>query len=297
MSNITSSIYLNETIHGIKINTSIKCNSTNYQMTSNRKVDYIVIHYTGNSKDVAVNNAKYFQDTYRKASAHFFVDDTSIYQSVDLKDSAWHCGSSNYRHAKCRNLNSIGIEMCCTAGNYIVSSKTQENTAYLCARLCKIIGISASEVDTYVLTHNAVTGKTCPKQYVSNPNEFTVFKKMVKDILKNGSVSSTTSNNNTPSSATTSFVHNGIDYSLVFDPTFYSNRYVDLKKAFGTDSKKLFSHFVQYGMKEGRVASSDFNIQAYKSRYLDLQNAFGSNLPKYYEHYICYGKQEKRTAT
>ena len=122
MGNITSSTYLNETIHGIKINTSIKCNSTNYQMTSKRKVDYIVVHYTGNSEDIAVNNAKFFQDANRKASAHFFVDDTSIYQSIDLKDSAWHCGSSNYRHARCRNLNSIGIEMCCTAGNYMVST-------------------------------------------------------------------------------------------------------------------------------------------------------------------------------
>lgn len=98
------------------------------------------------------------------------------------------------------------------------------------------------------------------------------------------------------SSTTTSFVHNGLDYSLVFDPTYYSNRYGDLKKAFGTDSKKLFSHFVQYGMAEGRVASVRFNVQAYKRRYLDLQNAFGNDLPKYYRHYIEYGKRENRTA-
>ena len=297
LGNITSSTYLNETIHGMKVNTSIKCSSTNYQTTSNRKIEYIVIHYTGNAKkDTAVNNAKYFQGTNRKASAHFFVDDTSIYQSVDLKDSAWHCGASNYRHAKCRNLNSIGIEMCCTAGNYMVSSKTQENTAYLCARLCRLIGVSASEVDTYVLTHNSVTGKACPRQYVNNPSEFTAFKKMVKEILKNGGVSYAPINNNMTSSATSSFIHNGIDYSLVFNPTFYSNRYGDLKKAFGTDSKKLFSHFVEYGMKEGRVAHEKFNVQAYKRRYLDLQNAFGNNLPKYYEHYIRYGKRENRTA-
>ena len=98
------------------------------------------------------------------------------------------------------------------------------------------------------------------------------------------------------SSTTSSFIHNGLDYSLVFNPTYYSNRYGDIKKAFGTDSKKLFSHFIEYGMKEGRVASDKFNVQAYKRRYLDLQNAFGGNLPKYYEHYIRYGKLENRTA-
>ena len=297
--NITSSTYLNETINGIKINTSLKCSSTNYQTVSSRKVQYIVIHYTGNSKDLAVNNAKYFQGTNRKASAHFFVDNTSIYQSVDLKDSAWHCGASNYRHARCRNLNSIGIEMCCTDGNYMVSMKTQENTAYLCARLCKILGISANEVDTYVLTHNLVTGKMCPRQYANNPQQFVTFKSMVKDILIKGNISSTSVNNstNTNPSSTSSFIYNGIDYSLVFNPTYYANKYSDLKKAFGTDSKKLFDHFCKYGMKEGRSGSATFNVQAYKNRYLDLQKAFGNNLPKYYEHWIQYGKKENRRAT
>ena len=98
------------------------------------------------------------------------------------------------------------------------------------------------------------------------------------------------------SSTTSSFVHNGLDYSLVFDPMYYTNRYGDLKKAFGTDSKKLFKHFLDYGMREGRVASAKFNVQVYKRRYLDLQNAFGNDLPKYYEHYIRYGKLENRTA-
>ena len=35
----------------------------------------------------------------------------------------------------------IGIEMCCTAGNYKVSAKTIKNTAYLTANLCKRLGI------------------------------------------------------------------------------------------------------------------------------------------------------------
>ena len=185
--------------------------------------------------------------------------------------------------------------MCCTAGNYTVSSKTQENTAYLCARLCKLLGISANQVDTYVLTHNAVTGKACPKQYVNNPNEFTEFKKMVKDILNNGSVSSASASN-TSSATSTSFIHNGLNYSLVFDPTYYSNKYSDLKKVFGSDANKLFNHFLNYGMKEGRMGSANFNVQVYKDRYADLEKAYGNNLRKYYEHYITYGYKEKRQA-
>lgn len=353
--NITSSTFLNETIHGIRINISLKCNSTNYQTVSSRKVQYIVIHYTGNSKDLAVNNAKYFQGTNRKASAHFFVDNTSIYQSVDLKNVAWHCGASSYKHPTCRNINSIGIEMCCTDGNYTVSKKTQENTAYLCARLCKLLGISANEVDTYVLTHHAVTGKNCPRQYANDPQQFVSFKNMVKDILNKGVISNSSSvtsspsessstntytvvsgdtlskigsktgiawktiadlngikspyiikvgqvlklsNSNTPIvSYPTAYVHQGIDYSLVFNPTYYANKYSDLKKAFGTDSKKLFSHFCQYGMKEGRNGSATFNVQAYKNRYADLQKAFGNDLKQYYIHYLKYGNKEGRRAT
>lgn len=93
------------------------------------------------------------------------------------------------------------------------------------------------------------------------------------------------------------YVYNGLEYSLVFNPNYYSNKYTDLKKAFGTNADQLFNHFCTYGMKEGRQAISTFNVKKYKSYYDDLQKAFGSNLPLYYKHYIEYGKKEKRKAT
>lgn len=123
------------------------------------------MHYTGNSKDTAKANANYFSGAGRNASAHFFVDNEEIYQSVELRDTAWHCGARSYKHGSCRNANSIGIEMCCTAGNYRISDKTKENATYLCAFLCKMLGISAGGVDTYVLRHYDVTGKNCPAQW------------------------------------------------------------------------------------------------------------------------------------
>lgn len=99
-----------------------------------------------------------------------------------------------------------------------------------------------------------------------------------------------------PSSTSKKFVCNGIDYSLVFDPVYYSNKYVDLKRIYGTNSTNLFNHFKNHGMKEGRQASANFNAIAYKSRYADLQKAFGNNLPEYYKHYIQCGKKEGRQA-
>ena len=49
-------------------------------------------------------------------------------------------------------------------------------------------------------------------------------------------------------------------------------------------------------MKEGRQASSNFNVQKYKSRYSDLRKAFGNNLPLYFKHYLEFGISEKRNA-
>ena len=94
--------------------------------------------------------------------------------------------------------------------------------------------------------------------------------------------------------ATKKYVNNKVDYSLVFDPVYYANKYADLKSAFGTDENKLFKHFINYGMKEARQAISTFNVAKYKSNYIDLRKAFGNDLPAYYKHYCQYGYKENR---
>lgn len=86
-----------------------------------------------------------------------------------------------------------------------------------------------------------------------------------------------------------------LDYAPVFDPAYYLAKYPDLKSAYGNDANKALSHFVKYGMKEGRQGSAEFEVNAYKAKYKDLKDAFGDNLPKYYIHYILAGKSEGRT--
>ena len=102
--------------------------------------------------------------------------------------------------------------------------------------------------------------------------------------------------NATPSTASKKYISNGVDYSPVFDSTYYANKYADLKAAFGTDANKLFEHFVKYGMKEARQAISTFNVTTYKNRYTDLQKVFGNDLPSYYKHFCQFGKKEGRSA-
>ena len=169
-------------VNGITINRTKPCNATNYDNTASRKVDYIVYHYTGNSEDTASANANYFMGSNRNASAHYFVDDNNIYQSVDANDIAWHCGAYTYYHDYCRNSNSIGIEMCCTAGNYKIGSKALENAVQLGAALCKYFGIT--DVDKYVVRHYDVSHKKCPAQMSgANNAEWKAFKERIKAAL------------------------------------------------------------------------------------------------------------------
>lgn len=172
--------------NGININTSILSSSANYYSYGSRDVKYVVIHYTGNSSDTAKANANYFSGGSRSASAHYFVDENSCYQSVALNNAAWAVGGTPvYKHADCRNKNSISIEMCCS-GNYTVSEQTISNTAYLCAELCKYIGITADTVDTFVLRHYDVWDKQCPAQWATNNSEgWIAFKEKVKAVLRN----------------------------------------------------------------------------------------------------------------
>lgn len=143
---------------------------SNYNNESRRgyEVKYIVIHYVG-AVSTAKNNADYFAGGDRQASAHYFVDETSIWQSVEDNRAAWHCGGplqgsgGHSFYGYCTNLNSIGIEMCVVRkdGHYIVKTDTVNNTAWLVQKLMKAYGISKE----HVIRHYDVTGKDCPAAY------------------------------------------------------------------------------------------------------------------------------------
>ena len=86
----------------------------------------------------------------------------------------------------------------------------------------------------------------------------------------------------------------GLDYSLVFNPEYYYNNYPDLQRALGYNESRLFEHFLNCGIKEGRNGSEEFNVFYYKNRYADLCGTFGNNLELYYKHYIACGYNEGR---
>ena len=92
-------------------------------------------------------------------------------------------------------------------------------------------------------------------------------------------------------------VYDGVDYTEIYDYTYYVTRYPDIKAAFGDDDIATLEHFVKYGMYEMRQGKSNFDVCVYANKYEDLRNAFGTDWKSYYLHYMNYGKNEGRTGT
>ena len=148
---------------------------------------YIVIHYTGNKTDGALANANYFKSVNRGASAHYFVDKTSIYQCVEDNDAAWAVGvnyGKNNLFNTVKNRNSISIEMCSNGGK--IANETYKNTVELTRYLMKKYGIPAN----HVVRHWDVCSKACPgwNGWGANGCDASIWNQFKKDITS-GTVS------------------------------------------------------------------------------------------------------------
>ena len=166
-----------------------KLTKVNYTHMSNKKNEYIVIHYTGNATDTALANARYFETVNRGASANYFVDQTTVYQCVLDSDKAWHVGVNYGNHTlfgKCTNSNSIGIEMC--SNKKKIAQDTYKNTVALTKKLMKKYNIPASRV----VRHYDVCNKVCPGWSGWTIKNDKIWKQFKKDIQATASVSSST---------------------------------------------------------------------------------------------------------
>lgn len=82
----------------------------------------------------------------------------------------------------------------------------------------------------------------------------------------------------------------------LFDASFYYSAYPDVAAAVGFNEDKLFEHYYNFGLNEGRSASTTFNAMAYRNRYPDLTAAFGKDMVRYCVHYVDFGIAEGRSA-
>ncbi len=164
---------------------TLLASSKSYNQTKKRKlssIQYIVIHYTGNTGDTAVNNVKYFnKGNTRAAGAHFFVDKKGeVYRSIYMNRIAWSVGgfytnlsgASKY-YRKCTNNNSVSIELC-----DLTSSPSSEQIKST-KQLIKYIQKKCPNAKT-IIRHWDVNGKTCPAPMCGKNNK--IWKTFLAEI-------------------------------------------------------------------------------------------------------------------
>ena len=126
--------------------------------------EYIVIHSTTESNILF-------------AEMNYNVEPTKIIVLKKYSEPTRHCSvTGTYIHPKCRNSNSVGVQLYAHTNEYI--SETVENrAAELVANLMIICDIPIENV----LRHYDVTHKHCPELYVSKPERWSNFKDLVLD--------------------------------------------------------------------------------------------------------------------
>ena len=141
------------------------------QYSKNRRslesIKWIVIHYTGNYSKGANAEAhyRYLNNATRYGSAHFYVDDKEIIQTIGDSMVAWSVGD-NQGHGRylngCNNSNSLSIEFCVNSDSN--QDLTYKNVLELTKNLMKKFNIPADKV----CRHYDVSRKDCPHNFRAN---------------------------------------------------------------------------------------------------------------------------------
>lgn len=190
-----------------KLKTNL-ANKNNYgSKRSKESIKWIVIHYTGNDGDSDEANGNYFKNNIVKASAHWFIDDDSVTQSVPEDYVAYSVGGSRYSNYKqtggatyyeqARNANTLNIELCDSNkdGKVEATEKTLDNTVDFVKKKMKEYNI---DID-HVIRHFDVTGKSCPVYFCgsdSKDKEWEEFKARLKETKGNADKKNTSSTKN-----------------------------------------------------------------------------------------------------
>lgn len=96
-------------VYGVKVTTRLVETGTKARTGRKRKIKYIVIHETANTKAgaTAENHAIYLSDNNKTSTAwHYTVDDKEIYHHIPDDEIAYHAATDK------GNQYGIGIELC-----------------------------------------------------------------------------------------------------------------------------------------------------------------------------------------
>lgn len=247
-----------------------KITQTNYGSRNGNSIKYIVCHYTGNATDTAAANANYFYTDYRGASAHYFVDDNSIYQVVEDNNASWAVGDGKGAYG-ITNQNSISIEMCCK--NTVITETTENNAIELVKYLMNKYNINVD----HVVRHYDASRKICPNWQDNNWARWSTLKtKLTKTETKEPEVNRS---------------------MYVFSKNWYLYKYPDVAASSYKDDP--YAHYLKYGKKEGRLPLPPIPKEYNEGDYLELNPDIAAAVEKGtyssgLHHYISYGFKENR---
>ena len=255
-----------------------------------KSIDGITIHHMAGNLSVKTCGQVFHR---KNASSNYGINGKDVGMYCEEKYGA--CTSSN----KANDMRMITIEVAneICAPYWTISAESMNTLINLCTDICRRNGIKQliwSDNKSDRVNHRNGCNMTMHCDFASTacPGPF------LKQCMANIAILVTQNlNGGVVPTPTSGYIINGYDYSPVFNPEYYSNKYADLKAAFGNDADALWNHFQMFGMNEFRQASEQFNPQAYKDRYQDLRDAFGDDNPMYYWHYVAFGINEGRTAT
>ncbi|WP_276907197.1 peptidoglycan recognition family protein [Peptoniphilus duerdenii] len=133
-------------------------------------IKYLVIHDTGNTARGADAEAhfRYLQTATRYGSAHYYLDDKQIIQTIGDSLVAWSIGdkwgygNNPNRIKDALNSNSLSIELCINSD--IDKVKAYKNLVELTKNLMKKFNIPPDRV----IRHFDATGKICPGSWSAN---------------------------------------------------------------------------------------------------------------------------------
>ena len=167
----------------------------------------LVLHWTANPMANAKQNRDFFES--RKTgmggygSAHYVIGQKGeIIHCIPDDEIAYHCGSSQTDPASGKiytdyarqkfgwfaknpdktspNWITLGIELCPVDIEGTFTADTIQSAAELAAILLKQNNL---QIDA-LCTHNQIVGwKDCPRLWVNNPEKYTQFKQMVKEMI------------------------------------------------------------------------------------------------------------------
>ncbi|HFD2031115.1 TPA: N-acetylmuramoyl-L-alanine amidase [Clostridium perfringens] len=144
----------------MKINKRLS--TTNVTLNANNP-KYIIIHETDNTSKGAgaeTHCKAQANGNIGKASVHYYVDDTGVYQAVEHKHATWNCGDGNNRYG-INNKNTISIEICVNSDSDY--NKAVDNAVEL-VRYLK----NGYYSNCKVVRHYDASRKNCPRRILAN---------------------------------------------------------------------------------------------------------------------------------